>query len=469
VDRLAHELARALSSPPGLPTHGAARADAEAGRPQRPASAARPLRIAVVGAGWAGIAAAVHARRAGHEVEVFEMAPRPGGRARTVRVAGRTLDNGQHILIGAYQATLELMRLIGVDVPALLRRMPLALQYPDGQGLRLGTGAPVPAFVRAVLGQQGWSWTQRLSLLGTAAGWAARRFRCAEALSVAQLCQDLPPAVRAQLIEPLCVAALNTPASQASAQVFLRVLRDALFSGPGSSDLLLPGAALGALLPQPAAAWLDAHGVRLHTHARVSRLNAGVAGWELDGRAFDAAVLACSAAEAARLCASLAPAWSAMAAALRYEPIITVYLHCPGARLALPMMALHADAQSPAQFVFDLGTLGSETGVFAFVISGARAWVDRGLGAAAQATLDQAIQAFGPGTWPQAPVLLHVAAEKRATFACTPGLKRPAAFVAPGLWAAGDYVAGPYPATLEGAVRSGRAAAQHLTSAAQAA
>jgi hydroxysqualene dehydroxylase len=427
------------------------------------------LNIAVVGAGWAGMAAAVHARRAGHEVEVFEMAAQPGGRARTVRVAGRTLDNGQHILIGAYQATLELMRHIGADVSTLLHRMPLTLQYPDGQGLRLGSGAPVPAFVRAVLGQTGWSWPQRLSLLTVAASWAARRFRCTEALSVAELCQRLPANVMAQLIEPLCVAALNTPASQASAQVFLRVLRDALFSSPGSSDLLLPGAPLGALLPQPAAAWLDTHGVRVRTHARVSRLNAGVAGWELDGRSFDAVVMACSAAEAARLCASPAPAWSAMAAALRYEPIITVYLHCPGARLALPMMALHADAQSPAQFVFDLGAQGSETEVFAFVISGARAWLERGLDATAQATLAQAIHAFSPGTWPQTPLLLHVAAEKRATFACTPGLKRPPAFVAPGLWAAGDYVAGPYPATLEGAVRSGRAAAQHLTRAAQAA
>jgi squalene-associated FAD-dependent desaturase len=452
-----------------LPTRAAVRGDAEPGPPRRPAHVSRPLRIAVVGAGWAGIAAAVHARRAGHEVEVFEMAAQAGGRARSVRVDGRILDNGQHILIGAYQATLELMQHIGADVSTLLQRMPLALQYPDGQGLRLGGGAPVPAFVRAVLGQSGWSWPQRLSLLSAAAGWAARRFRCAETLSVDELCRHLPAIVRTQLIEPLCVAALNTPASQASAQVFLRVLRDALFSGTGSSDLLLPGAPLNALVPQPAAAWLAAHGVRVHTRARVSRLNAGAADWELDGKPFEAVVLACSAAEAARLCASLAPAWSACTAALRYEPIITVYLHCPGARLALPMMALHADAMNPAQFVFDLGAQGSESGVFSFVISGARDWVERGLDTAAQATLSQAIQAFGPGTWPQTPAVLHVSAEKRATFACTPGLQRPAALVAPGLWAAGDYVAGPYPATLEGAVRSGRAAAQHLTMAAQAA
>ncbi|HRH89176.1 MAG TPA: phytoene dehydrogenase, partial [Rubrivivax sp.] len=181
--------------------------------------------------------------------------------------------------------------------------------------------------------------------------------------------------------------------------------------------------------------------------------------WRLDGAEFDAVLLACSAAEAARLCADIAPDWAATAAALRYEPIVTVYLHCAGARLVLPMMALHADAQAPAQFVFDLGALSGPPGVFAFVISGAAAWVERGLLATGEAVLAQALAAFPSGTWPAPPALLHCAAEKRATFRCTPGLQRPPARIAPGLWAAGDYVAGPYPATLEGAVRSGRDAA----------
>jgi squalene-associated FAD-dependent desaturase len=416
----------------------------------------KPRRVAVVGAGWAGIAAAVHARKAGCEVEVFEMAPQAGGRARTVPVAGHALDNGQHILIGAYQATLALMRELGADPATLLRRMPLSLQYPDGQGLLLRQGAPVPAFVRAVLGRRGWRWGDKLALLAAAARWAAMRFRCPQGTSVAELCRGLPANVQRDLIEPLCVAALNTPAAQASAAVFLRVLRDALFSGPGSSDLLLPCAPLGRLLPQPAAAWFERHGVRLHLGARANELRPEAAAWRLDGGLFDAVVLACSAAEAARLAAPIAPDWAQRAAALRYEPIVTVYLQCPGARLTLPMVALHAGAGLPAQFAFDLGALDGPQGVFAFVISGAREWVDRGLDATAAATLAQASSAFPAGTWPQAPTLLHVAAEKRATFRCTPALERPPPQVAPGLRAAGDYVAGPYPATLEGAVRSGR-------------
>ena len=100
-----------------------------------------PLRIAVIGGGWAGIAAAVTASEAGHRVTLFEMAPQLGGRARRVDEA---LDNGQHILIGAYSDTLALMRQVGADPEALLRRLPLALVDPHGNGLRLARPVSLP-------------------------------------------------------------------------------------------------------------------------------------------------------------------------------------------------------------------------------------------------------------------------------------------------------------------------------------
>ena len=226
-----------------------------------------PLRIAVVGGGWAGIAAAVAASEAGHSVTLFEMAPKLGGRARGV---DETLDNGQHILIGAYSETLALMRQVGADPEALLRRLPLALVDPHGNGLRLRAGAPVPAFVRAVLAHRAWSLGERASVLWAALRWRLSGFEADAALSVAELTCGLAPRVRESLIEPLCVAALNTPAHRASAQVFLRVLRDALFSGPGAADLLLPRAPLSALLPEPAASWLAAAGAELRTPTRVT-------------------------------------------------------------------------------------------------------------------------------------------------------------------------------------------------------
>jgi len=406
------------------------------------------VKVAIVGGGWAGIAAAVTLADAGHDIAVFEMAPQLGGRARSV--AGQPdYDNGQHILIGAYRDSLSLMRRLGVDPEQVLKRLPLALPYPGEPGLRLPPGAPLIAFARGVLAHGGWPLAARIGLLVAAGGWLARGFRCNATLSVAELCAGLPAAVLRDLVEPLCVAALNTPAPQASAQVFLRVLKDALFGGAGSADLLLPRRPLSELLAGPATAWL---GDRLRLGQRVQKLEAG---WCVGGEAFDAVVLACTSVEAARLTAGIAPSWSAVAQGLRFEPIVTVYLHSPGSALPAPMLALREGPDAPAQFVFDHGQLGGAPGRFAFVVSGAAPWVARG--GCAEAVLAQATREL---RWATPPVVDRVLTEKRATFACTPGLARPPARIAPGLWAAGDYIAGPYPATLEGAVRAGRAAAQ---------
>ncbi|WP_336470509.1 hydroxysqualene dehydroxylase HpnE [Azohydromonas sediminis] len=421
------------------------------------------MRVAVVGGGWAGIAAAVHATRAGHAVTLFEMAAQLGGRARSVDAGGARLDNGQHILIGAYVETLALMRTVGVDPQEVLARQPLALVGPDGQGLRLRRGPAVPAFVAAVLRHRGWSWRERAALLRHAAAWALAGFEADAACTVERLCAAMPQRVRDELVAPLCVAALNTPAPEASAQVFLRVLRDALFAGRGAADLLLPRAPLSEVLPAPARAWLQAHGSRVRLGHRVQTLTATTAGWAVDGEDFDAVVLACTAHEAARLARAVAPAWAAQAAAFEYQPIVTVYLDSAGTRLPQPMTALPEGPDAPAQYVFDHGALGACAGRFAAVVSGARAWTQRGLEVTAEAVRQQLLDAFAPGTWRSPPLVRRVLADKRATFACTPGLQRPATVLAPRLCAAGDYVAGPYPATLEGAVRAGKAATAALT------
>lgn len=415
----------------------------------------------MIGAGWAGLAAAVEAVQAGHAVTVFEMAGVPGGRARDVRSGAVPLDNGQHILIGANVETLRLMRMVGVDEHEVLLRTPLRLGDAAGRGLHLRAGAPVPAFVGAVARRTGWDWADRLSLLSAAGRWALRRFESDPGWTVAQLTERLRPAVKRDLVEPLCVAALNTPADEASARVFLRVLRDALFAGPGSADLLLPRAGLGALFPLPALRWLEGRGATLRPLRRVMTLERVEAGWQVDGETFDAVIVATPPGEAARLVTPIAPGWAAIAAGLHYEPIVTVYAHCDSARLPDPMLALDCDADQPAQFVFDRGRLGGPAGLLAFVVSGAAPWVARGAEATTQATLAQAQRQLGALLrGPLRPVQTLI--ERRATFRCTPGLQRAAGTIAPGLLAAGDHVDGPYPATLEGAVRSGVAAARSL-------
>jgi hydroxysqualene dehydroxylase len=419
-------------------------------------------KLCVVGAGWAGLAAAVTATKAGHHVTVFEAAHHVGGRARSLGDERLDLDNGQHILIGAYTHTLAMMRTVGVNTAAVLQRRPLELRFSDGRLFALPAGPQTLAFARAVFSCESWTWNERWALLRWAIGRACEGFACETHLTVDTMCQGLPLAVRSMLIDPLCVAALNTPASDASAQVLLRVLRDALMGGPGSADLLLPCAGLDQLLPTPALNWLLQHQATVNLGTPVRELIAEGRTCHVNGQSFDGVVLACPANVAARLSASCNSEWSSTAAALCYEPIITVVLTCPGARLPAAMTALAEDAESPAQFAFDHGALGWVPGRFAFVVSGAASWVERGLKATEAAVLVQALRAFPEGTWPTLPRVLKTVAEKRATFRCVPGLKRPSPHVQARVKASGDYVAGPYPATLEGAVRSGEDAVHHL-------
>ncbi len=436
------------------------------------------MKIAVVGAGWAGCAAAVEASRLGHQVTVFEAARLAGGRARRVEVthAGRklALDNGQHILIGAYSQCLKLMAEVGVDIEADLLRIPLTMRFVDGSGLRFAQlPAPLDALA-GILGARGWTWRDKASLLKASLAWKTSGFQCAPQLSVSTLCRKVSRQVMATLIEPLCVSALNTPPERASGAVFLRVMRDALFSASGGSNLLLPRADLSALLPDAALAWLQQHGGQVRLGTRVQSLRPTLegqhgAGWTLSGDAFsglpaadtlgsfDAVVLACQPTEAARLAAGChrpCEPWLSQTRGLQHEPIATVYAFSPGARLPEPMLALRSDAALPAQFVFDRGQLGGDAGLLAFVVSASQT----DSATLAQQVLAQARAQLGLGDVQ----LVQTIVEKRATFACTPGLQRPGISLAPGLLACGDYIDGPYPATLEGAVRSGLEAARRL-------
>lgn len=429
-----------------------------------------PQRIAIVGGGWAGMAAAVRAVQAGHAVTVFEAARQFGGRARAVPLMlpdGRTVtvDNGQHILIGAYTECLRLMRVVGVNPDQALLRLPLALTFPDGSGLALPDW-PAPWDAAAgILRARGWAWRDKLALLRTASAWQRAGFACDEQLSVAQLCAPLTARLKDGFIEPLCVSALNTPMAQASARVFLRVLRDAMFGARGGSNLLLPRTDLGTLFPDSAARWLTERGALMQLGARVTRLRHDASGWQIGGEHFDRVVIATSApnaAQALRESAQTAPDvvahamhnWAGAAESLTHEAITTVYAQVasdqarPGALLRAPMLALPSNAHAPAQFVFDRDAItpaAEPTRLLSFVVStsaGTRDALEAAVTAQARSQLSLRVQ----------PLL--TVTDKRATFACTPGLRRPPAHIAPGLVAVGDYIDGPYPATLEGAVLS---------------
>jgi squalene-associated FAD-dependent desaturase len=440
------------------------------------------VKLAVVGAGWAGLAAAVEAMDLGADVTLFEATRTPGGRARALPATRPDgvplrLDNGQHILIGAYRDTLGLMQRLGIEPEQVLLGTPLSLPYPDGGGLQTPAWAarwPAPLdAVAAILTASGWSWGERLALVRASLAWQRSGFVCPPSLTVGELCRALPARAMDELIEPLCVSALNLPAAQASAQVFLAVMRDALF-GQGfgrwsASALLLPRDDLGALLPDAACRHLGAR-VRLGT--RVTDLQDTESGWTLAGDGwsedFDRVIWATAASHAASTIGAATGEsasstarrdWAAQTRQLDFTAITTVYAWAPDARLPAPMLALRNSPDAPAQFAFDRGQLRpddpSAQGVLAFVVSASEGERDE----LQQRVLAQAGQQLG---LPNLQAIQTVV-EKRATFSCTPALKRPATAIAPGLWAAGDYIDGPYPATIEGAVRSGLAAVARIS------
>jgi hydroxysqualene dehydroxylase len=456
--------------------------------------------VAVIGAGYAGCAAAFEAVQRGHSVTLYEAARVLGGRARRVDTTdAKPLDNGQHILIGAYTETLRIMGAVGIDAKQYLLRNPLALEFPDGVKLALPRW-PAPLHVLAGIAYaDGLSREDKLAFLKASLAWRAMKWRCEPHVTVADLTHDLPALVRERFTDLLCVSALNTSPQTASGQVFLNVLRDSLGAKREASDYLLPRVDLSALLPDAAANWLIKQGHRVLQGSRVNSIAsiASIAStastasqsnphpnplpssveralkWLVNDEVFDAVIIATPALEAARLLtplqAALPQAKEAVSRcnALHYEPITTVYVRMArklgsvDARqvcLPKPMLALNETKSQPAQFVFDRGMLCGDEGLFALVISASSACQDF----TERQWLQAARQALAQWKITGMITIAKVITEKRATFACTAGLQRPAMTLSNTLMLAGDYVESLYPSTLEGAVRSGVAAARAL-------
>ena len=397
-------------------------------------------RVAVVGAGYAGMAAAVTLAQRGVPVTVFEAGPVPGGRARRVSIDGRELDNGQHILIGAYGELLRLMRQVGVGDDALLR-LPLQLRYADGFTIRTPFG-----LLAGLLSAGGLPFGERLGAIRFMLALRKAEFRVPSDLNVRDLLDQHRQSgtIGHYLWRPLCVSALNTPPEMASAQVFANVLRDSLAGGSGASDLLLPRVDLSKLFPEPACDFVRAHGGEI-------LLNETVREVETLKKQFSGVIVAV----APQRLASLIP-WAAMD--FEHQPIYTCYLqYSPETKLPFPMLGF---SEGLVQWAFDRGSLTGERGLFACVISaqGDHQQLSRNeVAAACHRELADALPGLPPPEWSQ------VIAEKLATLACT-GRGR---YFSPdmpieGLHFAGDYTYSQYPPTLEAAVRSGVLAAQTM-------
>jgi squalene-associated FAD-dependent desaturase len=425
------------------------------------------MKVAVVGAGWAGLAAAVRLHRDGCDVRIYEAAAQPGGRARRVRhpALGIETDNGQHLLLGAYRATLDLMRSLGVDPGQACDIRPLALESADRR-LRLAFWPlPAPAHRLGVLcasrGLEGWRGRRHL--------W--RTFRALDpdridpGLDAAAWLRRLgcPPGLLERLWAPLCLAATNTPLEDTEAALLARVLRDSLGAGAAASRLVIPRAGLDELWPRQAR---DLLGERLRRQRVLQIAARPGGGWEVDGEPSDRVILATPPGEARRLIGPLpgADTWLRAWPDWRHAAIGTLSL-----RLERPWRSGHALAllrDDPArdawgQWLFDRSEGAAAAGerrLAHVVIGRADRYAGRDTAAVAAGVLAQiAAQVRTPLPPVEAWALIT---EKRATFDVTPGLRRPGpATPWDGLLLAGDWTDTGYPAVLEGAVRSGLRAA----------
>lgn len=448
-------------------------------------------RVAVIGAGWAGCAAACNLAQQGHEVSLIEASRTLGGRARRVEIQGNFLDNGQHILLGAYAATLDLMKTLGIERDEAFLTLPLQMIYPPETGGMQFLAPKLPAplhLLFALLRTTGLNRADKLALarFSTTARWMDWQLHKDCSVSELLVRFDQTDRLCELMWVPLCLAALNTPPERASARVFLNVLRDSLGAKRSASDMLLPRLDLSSLLPNTAAKFLQQHGgnvvlgttvkqLRLEpSHKWVLECNHDVA--SLTGE-WDAVIIATQADHAADLVEKIhineanqnAGANLKTPAAFDYESITTVYLQYPQELvLDRPFYALQDKPKllQWGQFVFDRGQLHQDQkGLMAVIISAAANANQRSHAELAEDVARQLAYTFKKTEFTQ-PIWQQVITEKRATFSCTPDLQRPDnATPYANLFIAGDYTASDYPATLESAVRSGVQVAKLINSA----
>lgn len=430
------------------------------------ATASVGKKVAVIGAGLAGISAALRLLQHGHQVCLFEAAPQAGGRARGVPHHTTLLDNGQHLCIGAYRATLTLLQEAQIEAAQVFMRLPLALHMHHGaQRMSLVTPAWLPAPLHLLWGlltAQGLDWPSKWRAICWMQQLKQQAFTLAQDIPVAELLKQgkqTPFAIRT-LWEPLCLAALNTPINLASAQIFLNVLRDSFQHRRQDSDFLVVKADLSSALIQPLLRRIQALGGEVRLRCPVTAIKTTDAGCEISTATnvaiFDDVIIAAGPHQLKTMTGVAAiPTFD-------YQPITTVYLqYSAETRLPHPIMGL---CHGLAQWVFDRGQCCDQAGLLAVVISAHPSLIADKTALVAQciAEINLALSTYHCSL-PAQPLWSQIITEKRATFSCAPSLQRPATHtVDPHLYLAGDYIAGPYPATIEGAVSSGFAAAQAI-------
>jgi len=406
--------------------------------------------VHVIGAGLAGLSAAVRLAESGQRVVVYEAGQAAGGRCRSYfdRELGCRIDNGNHLVLSGNDAVLGYLRRIGAEQTLTGPGEPLFpfLDRRSGKQwvLRLNRGR-LPWWVldprRRVPGSR---WSDYLGLLAL--------FNARDGASVAEVLGA--NRLFRPLFAPLAIAALNTDVEHGSATLFASVVKETLLAGGAACVPLYPREGLSESFVDPARAFLAAHGAEFFFGRRITGLvidNQRVVELRTGGGpvalgAEDRVVLA-------------VPPWIAA----ELLPGITV------PDQFAPILNIHFRVQakaSPAGFVGIIGGVAewifAKTEVVSVTISAASRLVDWPAETIAASVWSDVAAAFGL-SGPMPPY--RVVKEKRATFAATPAqnARRPGPRIGIlNLALAGDWTATGLPGTIEGAIRSGETAAHLL-------
>ena len=438
--------------------------------------------VVVIGAGFAGLSAAVRVAREGGRVLLLEARARLGGRATAFpdRDTGELVDNGQHVLLGCYRETFAFLRDINAADNVTLQRQ-LAVAMIDRGGRRSRLVCPsLPSPLDVIAGVFEWdalSWRDRFSILGMVKPLtiARREVRVADGAAFPLLAASpgetvenwlirngQTAGIREMLWDPLALAALNQPATTAAAPVFARVLGE-MFSGePQAASIALPVKPLHLTYAEPARAFIESHGgvVRTGAQATVAVDREAVVAVEALGERWTPAhvIVAVPWFAFADIFPDGPPPLQAIverARAMVASPIVTVDLWFDRAVLDEPFIGLPGRAM---QWVFNRSSYVS------LVSSGAEALFRKTNDELVTVAHTELLEAVPDARRAR---LIHSAVirEPRATFSLAPGQPpRPAAETGVrGLWLAGDWTDTALPATIESAVRSGHRAARLTT------
>lgn len=437
------------------------------------ATTAKP--VIIIGAGWAGLSAAFSLANRGIKSILLEAGPKAGGRARSIRFGLETVDNGQHLCMGAYTEMLALAKALKIPEEQLFTRLPFELLMMDLKSpqnllvLKLAKHTSISSSAFHLLKAQGLSIGEKISLL--------RFFYQLPKIEVQRITEystqeflihyKQSDYLIRHLWEPLALAALSTPINKSSACVFVQILKSIFFTHSAASNFLFPKQNLSQTLPQPILNFLSQKNNAVFYHQRAQSLSiqdanticVKTAKQSFEGRSL---ILATPPAITAQLLKTIAidqlnPLIQQLSL-FSDQPIGTLYLRfSKPLSLSAPLIGL---VNGLGDWIIHRRHCG-QAHILSVVITGSKALPFNPK--TAIPSLMAELRLVLP--YLDDPLESRWICEKKAVFSCEVGIQphRPLNHTPiANLFLAGDYTQNPYAATLESAVYSGKKAAELL-------